>query len=62
MLHWLERNVLSVGDYTWAREPMKLLLPDGTHHLYEAAYEYDMSVTADTVELARRANTWQWNY
>jgi hypothetical protein len=32
------------------------------HHLYEAAYEYDMSVTADTVELARRANTWQWNY
>ena len=30
MLHWLERNVLSVGDLTWAREAMLLLLPDGS--------------------------------
>ena len=73
MLHWLERNVLSVGDFTWAREAMRLLLPDGSeeddplrgevklnrvkHHLYEGAYEYAMSVTADTVQQARRANT-----
>ena len=30
MLYWLQRNVLSVGDYTWAREAMRLVLPDGT--------------------------------
>ena len=32
------------------------------HHLFEGAYEYEMSVTADAVEAARRANTWLWNY
>eukprot|EP00966_Prymnesium_polylepis_P265884 6141817-Prymnesium_polylepis.1 len=62
----------------WAKEAMQLVLPDGTeeddplrgqvrlnrvkHHLYEAGYEYDMSVTADAVEWARRANTWICNY
>ena len=25
MLYWLQRNVLSVGDYTWAREVMRLV-------------------------------------
>ena len=30
MLYWLEHNVLSVGDYTWACEAMKLSLPDCT--------------------------------
>lgn len=78
MLHWFENNVLSVKDFTWAREAMRLILPDGTeeddplraevnlhrvkHYLFEAAYDYDMSVTADAVQLARRANTWLWNY
>ena len=72
MLYWLEHNVLSVGDYTWACEAMKLSLPDGTeeddplrgevqlnrvkHHLFEAAYEYAMSVTADAVEQALKSN------
>ena len=73
MLHWLHQNVLSVGDFTWAREAMQLIMPDGTeeddplrgevklnrvkHHLFEGAYEYEMSVTADAVHVARRANT-----
>ena len=30
MLYWLQRNVLSVGDYTWAREVMRLVLPHST--------------------------------
>ena len=78
MLHWLTRNVLSVGDYTWSREAMELLMPDGSteqevlrgevllnrvkHHLYEAGYEYDMSLTADAVQVTRRATTWVWFY
>jgi hypothetical protein len=56
MLHWLERNVLSVGDFMWAREVMRLLLPDGREeddplrgevklnrlkdHLFEGVHEY----------------------
>ena len=78
MLHWLENNVLSVGDFTWAKEVMELLMPDGTeeddplrgkvklnrvkHHHYEGGYEYEMSVTADAAHAARRANTWINNY
>ena len=30
MLYWMEKNVLSVSDFTWAREAMQLILPDGT--------------------------------
>ena len=30
MMYWLQRNVLSVGDYTWAREVMRLVLPHST--------------------------------
>ena len=78
MLHWLTRNDLSVGDFTWSREGMELTMPDGTkehealrgevqlnrvkHHLYEAGYEYDMSLTADAVQAIRRATTWVWFY
>ena len=30
MLHWLKQNVLNVGDFTYSREVMELLLPDGS--------------------------------
>ena len=78
MLHWLPRNVLSVGDFTWSREAMELVMPDGSmeqealrgevllnrvkHHYLEAGYGYDMSLTADAVQAARRATTWVWFY
>ena len=70
MVYWLTRNVLSVSDFVWAKEGMELELPDGStemdplrgevklkrvkHHYHEAGYEYDMSVTADAVQAARR--------
>ena len=78
LAYWATRNVLSVGDLMWSREGMELVLPDGSHetdplrsevhfhrvkhHLFEAGYKYDMSVTADAVQVARRANTWLWTY
>ena len=56
MLHWLERNVLDVGDFTWAREVMQLftiglveLHADGTVIQPETAtYDND-----DILEFAR---------
>ena len=54
MVYWLSRNVLSVGDFVWAKEGMELELPDGStevdplrgevklnrvkHHYHEAGY------------------------
>ena len=78
VLQWLERNVLSVKDLVWALEGMELEMPDKSveidllrsqvhlnrvkHYYIEMGYEYEMSVTADAIELARRANTWLWVY
>ena len=78
MLYWAYNNVLSVVDLTWTREAMRLVMHDGKeeddplrgevnlnrvkHYLYEAAYDYEMSLTADAVDAARRANTWLFNY
>jgi hypothetical protein len=78
MVYWLTRNVLSVSDFVWAKEGMELELPDGStemdplrgevklkrvkHHYHEAGYEYDMSVTADAVQAARRASWWLFLY
>ena len=74
MVYWLTRNVLSVDDFMWAKEGMELELPDGSteidqlrgevklnrvkHHYHEAGYKYDMSITADAVQAARRASWW----
>ena len=78
MVYWLTRNVLSVADFVWAKEGMELELPDGSieldplrgevklnrvkHHYHEAGYEYNMSVTADAVQAARRASWWIFLY
>ena len=78
MVYWLKRNVLSVADFVWAKEGMELELPDGSTeidplrgevklnrvkvHYHEAGYEYDMSVTADAVQAARRASWWIFLY
>jgi hypothetical protein len=78
MVYWLTRNVLSVSDFVWAKEGMELELPDGSTevdplrgevklnrvkvHYHEAGYEYDMSVTADAVQAARRASWWIFLY
>ena len=78
MVYWLTRNVLSVDDFMWAKEGMELELPDGSteidqlrgevklnrvkHHYHEAGYEYDMSITADAVQGARRASWWIFLY
>ena len=77
-VYWLTRNVLSVDDFSWSREGMEIELPDGStvidplrgevklnrvkHHYHEAGYEYNMSVTADAVQLARRASFWIFMY
>jgi len=74
MQYYATRNVLNVGDFVWAKEGMELIMPDGSHetdplrgqvrlnrvkhHYHEAGYEYEMSVTADAVQVGRRANTW----
>ena len=67
MQYYATRNVLNVGDFVWATESMELIMPDGSHetdplrgqvhlnrvkhHYHEAGYEYEMSVTADAVQV-----------
>ena len=47
-------------DGTEEDDPLrgKVKLNRVKHYLYEAQYDYEMSVTADAVQAARRANTW----
>ena len=69
---WVGVNVLSVHHFEWDREGFVIEMPDGTmeeslaadvdiqrikFHYFEK-YVYGMAVTADALEVARRAATW----
>ena len=82
MLDWMEKNVMSLEDLTWAREGMTIVTGEGEsgeaqteegalraeaafnrlkHHYFEK-YGFNMSMTADMEEVARRGITWMFIY